>query len=342
MAMEKTMQAAIFLGEGSYELREVPVPGIEKDDQVLMRVTAAGICGTDMKILEVPPGHPATTGKILGHEYTGEIIETGPSVKGFSPGDHVVIDPNITCGTCPACRDGMNNMCGNMTTLGIFIDGGFAPYNVAPECALYKIAPEVTPERAVMSEALSCVVSAVRKIQLKAGETATVMGIGPIGLLFALLLKASGAGKVILVEPSEKRRDFAEIIGFKLTFPPEDDLADNILAETDGTGSDVVVDAVGCMFAPAVEVVRRGGRILLFGQNENACAQITQNTITRKELTVMGSYIANNAFPATIKMLENGVIEPEKLISHTFSLADIQKGFDAMKDGTAIKVVIKP
>ncbi len=340
--MGETMQAAVFLGNGNYELREVPVPGIKKEDQVLIKVTSAGICGTDMKILEVPPGHPATVGKILGHEYTGEILETGPAVTCLSPGDHVVVDPNITCGSCPSCRDGMSNMCSNMTTLGIFIDGGFAPFNVAPESALYKIAPEVPSGRAVMSEAFSCVVSAVRKIRLRAGETVTIIGIGPIGLLFALLLKASGAGKVFLVEPSEKRREFAEKIGFTQVFDPGDDLAEKIFAGTHGSGSDVVVDAVGCMFAPAVEVVRRGGKILLFGQNENACAQITQNTITRKELTVMGSYIANNAFPATIRMLENGVVQPEILISHTFPLAEIQKGFDAMKDGTAIKVVIKP
>ncbi|MGE5592374.1 MAG: alcohol dehydrogenase catalytic domain-containing protein, partial [Betaproteobacteria bacterium] len=116
---DKTMLAAVFEGSGRLAVKEVAVPVIRKDDEVLLKVEAASICGTDVHILEVPPGHPATPGSILGHEYVGTVLKAGPGVEGLQEGDRVVVDPNLTCGRCRYCRMGMPNMCENMTTLGI-------------------------------------------------------------------------------------------------------------------------------------------------------------------------------------------------------------------------------
>ena len=339
--MEK-MLAAVFEGKGKLSLKEVPTPEIKEPDEVLLQVEAASICGTDMRILEVPPEHPATEGIILSHEYTGRVLEVGEAVSEFKKGDRVVVDPNITCGNCSYCKMGMPNMCENMTTLGIFINGGFARYNIAPAKALHKISPGLLPELAVFAESLSCVVSATQKLKVHPGEVVVVLGAGPIGLLFIQMFKASGAGKIIVSEISEYRAKFAYESGAGRLVNPLKDNLERIVKEETLIGADVVVDAVGTLFKNAMAIVRRGGRVLLFGQNYQAKAEITQNDITRNELTVMGSFIARFTFPAAIKIIESKVLNLEKLITHKFSLEDIHKGIEAMRKGEAIKVIITP
>ncbi|RLE08907.1 L-threonine 3-dehydrogenase [Candidatus Aerophobetes bacterium] len=340
--MKEKMLAAVFEGEGRLSLKEVPVPKIKRPDEVLLKVEAASICGTDVHILEIPPGHPANKGVILGHEYTGKVLKVGEDVRDLKEGDRVVVNPNLTCGACSYCRMGMPNMCENMTTLGIFIDGGFAGYNVAPAKALHKISPNLKPEIAVFAEPLSCVVNAVRRLKLQPGESVVVLGAGPIGLLFTQIFKASGAGKIIVSEVSDYRGSYAEESGAtRLVNPLREDL-EKVVKEETGIGSDIAVDAVGTLFKETMKVVRRGGRILLFGQNYQARAQIAQNDITRGELTVLGSYIARFTFPPTVKIIESKILKLEKLITHRFPLEEIHKGIEVMRDRRAIKVIIKP
>ena len=126
------MKCAVFHGPGDLRVEQRPQPQIGRSTDVLLRVEAASLCGTDLHILANPPGHPATPGAILGHEYLGEIVNAGDAVEGLKVGDRVVVDPNITCGRCAYCRRGANNLCLNMTTLGIFLDGGFAEYKRGP------------------------------------------------------------------------------------------------------------------------------------------------------------------------------------------------------------------
>lgn len=336
------MLAAVFEGKGKLNLKEVPVPEIKELDEVLLQVEVASICGTDMRILEVPPGHPATESVILSHEYTGKVLEVGETVTQFKKGDRVVVDPNITCGNCSYCKRGMPNMCENMTTLGIFINGGFARYNVAPAKALHKISPGLLAELAVFTEPLSCVVSATQRLKVHPGEVVVVLGAGPIGLLFVQMFKASGAGKIIVSEISEYRAKFAYESGASRVVNPLQDNLERIVKEETLVGADVVVDAVGTLFGSAMAIVRRGGRILLFGQNYQARAQVAQNDITRNELTIMGSFIARFTFPTAIKIIESKVLNLEKLITDKLPLEDVHKGIEAMRKGEAIKVIITP
>jgi len=336
------MLAAVFEGKGKLNLKEVPTPEIKELDEVLLQVKTASICGTDMRILEVPPGHPATEGVILSHEYTGKVLEVGEAVTQFKKGDRVVVDPNITCGNCSYCKMGIPNMCENMTTLGIFINGGFARYNVAPAKVLHKISPDLLPELAVFTEPLSCVVSATQRLKVHPGEVVVVLGAGPIGLLFVQMFKASGAGKIIVSEISEYRTKFAYESGASRVVNPLKDNLERIVKEETLIGADVVVDAVGTLFRSAMAIVRRGGRIILFGQSYQARAQVAQNDITRNELTVMGSFIARFTFPAAIKIIESKVLNLEKLITHKLPLEDVHKGIEAMRKNEAIKVIITP
>src|SRR5215475_10196110 len=221
--MPETMQGIVFRGEGHWGLESLPLPRIEAFDDVLLKVDRASVCGTDIHILATPPGHPATPGSILGHEYVATVVEVGQGVRDLSPGDRVVIDPNITCGTCEYCRLGMSNACSNMTTLGIFRHGGLAEFNLAPARALHRINPDVPLDRATLAEPLSCVLHAFEKTALVPGESIAILGAGPIGLLFAMLFRAAGAGKILIVEPVEFRRQMAEQFDVDCAIDPNAD-----------------------------------------------------------------------------------------------------------------------
>ncbi|MCU1274943.1 MAG: putative zinc-type alcohol dehydrogenase-like protein YjmD, partial [Bryobacterales bacterium] len=259
------MQAVVFRGEGKWAVESVAVPQVRADDDVLLKVDRGSICGTDLHILSVPPGHPATPGSILGHEYVATVIDAGNKVTQLKRGDRVVVNPNVTCGMCRYCQMGLSNVCENMTTLGIFRDGGLAEFNLAPAKALHKISRDVPPDRATLAEPLSCVLHAFEKCSLVPGESVVILGAGPIGLLFLMLFKAAGAGKIFVMEPVEFRQRFARELGADAVLDPRtQSVADEVKAATE-IGADIAVDAAGTLLPEAVQLVRRGGRVILFG-----------------------------------------------------------------------------
>ncbi len=185
-------------------------------------------------------------------------------------------------------------------------------------------------------------VNATQKLKVQPGGNVVVLGAGPIGLLFTQMFKASGAGKIIISEVSEYRSEYIKESGAtRIVNPLKEDL-EKVVKEETVIGSDIVVDAVGTLFKQGTRIVRRGGRILLFGQNYKARAEIAQNDITRSELVVLGSYIAKFTFPLTVKIIESKILNLEKLITHRFSLKDIHRGIEVMRDRKAMKVVITP
>src|SRR5262245_28737120 len=340
--MTATMRAVMFHGEGRWGVEAAPVPRIASDDDVLLKVERASICGTDIHILATPPGHPATPGSVLGHEYVATVVEVGRSVQDLRTGDRVVIDPNITCGSCEYCRLGMSNACSNMTTLGIFRHGGLAEFNLAPARALHRINLDVPLDRATLAEPLSCVLHAFEKTALVPGESIAILGAGPIGLLFSMLFKAAGAGKIMIVEPVEFRRRMAEQFGVDYALDPKSgDISVEVKAVT-RIGADVVVDAAGSLLPEAVNLVRRGGRVILFGMNQHSNRQVNQYTVTRHEISILGSFIQRTAFPKVVKILEAGLLRVERLVTHRLSLDEVDSGFEAMKQGQAIKVAVAP
>jgi 2-desacetyl-2-hydroxyethyl bacteriochlorophyllide A dehydrogenase len=336
------MQAIVFHGDGKWGLESVGQPQISADDDVLLKIDRAGICGTDLHILSVPQGHPATPGSILGHEYVATVVDAGDSVAHLRSGDRVVIDPNITCGLCRYCRLGMTNVCERMTTLGIFCHGGLAEFNLAPAKALHKIGKDVPVERAALTEPLACVWHAFEKSQMVPGESVAILGAGPIGLLFLLLFKSAGAGKVFVVEPASFRHRAAKELGADGVINPKNgNSADEIKAAT-GIGADIVVDAVGTLLPEALALVRFGGRVVLFGMNMHAERNVNQYHPTRYEVTIIGSFIQRTAFPKVVRALEAGLIPVEKLITHRVPLSGLGEGLDALRTGEAIKVLVEP
>ncbi|MDI7277693.1 MAG: alcohol dehydrogenase catalytic domain-containing protein [Anaerolineae bacterium] len=340
--MERTMLAAVFAAPGQLRLEERPVPAVRAPDDVLLEVEGAGICGTDLHILEVPPGHPATVGAILGHEYVGRVVEAGPAVADCRPGDRVVVAPNLACGCCEACLAGRPNHCAHFTTLGIYLDGGFARYNVAPRRALHRISADLPAEEAVFVELLSCVVGGTARTALEPGEDVAILGAGPVGLVFALVLRGMGAGRIFVADLVPLRLEAAARIGCEPIDARQGSPVAQIRERTGGRGVEVVVDAVGSLADQAIDLAAVGGRVVLFGMNDRARPAVHQYDVTRRELTILGTFIGVNTFPKAIRMLERGVVRPSALLSAAMPLSEAPAAFDLLRRGEAIKIMLRP
>jgi 2-desacetyl-2-hydroxyethyl bacteriochlorophyllide A dehydrogenase len=336
------MLAAVFEGKGRLAIKEVPKPEVKKPTDVLVKVEVASICGTDVHILEVPPGHPATEGVVLGHEYVGKVVSFGKEVKDLPEGQEVVINPNISCKTCWYCLQGLPNLCENMTTLGIFIPGGFAEYSLVPREVIYPLPPGLKPELAIFTEPLSCVLNAFRKLKISPGATALVLGAGPIGLYFIELLRVAGSSQILVTEINDYRANFAYQCGASQVINPKRENLKEIISHTTRHGVDIAVDAVGSLLKDALESVRAGGQVLLFGMNAQAKTEIFQYGITRREITLVGSFIANASFLPAIELLKSGILDLEKLITHRLPLKEFSEGIELMRKGKAIEILIYP
>lgn len=336
------MRAAVFAGQGVVRLEDVAEPLLEAPDDVIIEVEACGICGTDLQILNVPPGHPADAGVVMGHEFIGHIAGLGEGARasGLSIGQRVAVDPDATCGFCRYCRAGRPANCENVRALGIFRNGALARFAKAPARAVFPFGEAPPSQVAALIEPLACVVNGANRANPRPGESAVIFGAGAIGCLFVAVFRAAGASPIIVVEPTEARRAVAEAVGASRAVAP--DVFAATREEILPGGADIVVDAVGTRFAESVEAAALGGRIVLFGQNANVNPPIHQYSITARSLTVMGTYITNFTFPQAIRMVEQGVLTLAPIVTHVLPLERLAEGLDLLRSGTATKVVITP
>lgn len=336
------MKGLVFTGSGNFEIRTLEIPEIKEPKEVLIRVEAAAICGTDLHILNVPPGHPASAGTVLGHEFSGIIEKTGNEVTDVKAGDRVVVDPNLFCGRCYYCRHGQPNMCMHNTCLGIFLDGGFAQYCIAPQSCLYKVSPGTPAETAVHLDPFGCVLTSISRLKPILGETALILGAGPIGLYFIMMLRKMGMKTIIVSEPSSLRKQYAYKFGADIVIDPTCQTIEEAVSEHTVDGADFSVDTVGKLINDTVTYTRKGGRILLFGMDSNAEQTICQNMITRKDLTILGNYASCFKLDDALRILESELLPVNDMVTHRVSLEEFQKGVDAMRNGEAIKVLVDP
>ncbi len=334
------MHVPVFQGEGRLEYLDRRLPQIQKADDVLVRIEACGICGTDLNILAVPPAHKAPPGIIIGHEGVGIVESIGPGVTGLQLGDRVVIANRLTCGKCEYCRRGLDNQCTDYQTIGTTIDGAFAPYLVAPQRALWKIDPSVPRDDAALFEPLACVVGSVKRAPIQPGDNVAIIGGGPMGLLFALVYRSLGAGRVIVLDVAPYRLEFAQEMGMEAINVTQVDAAAEVKRLT-GLGADLVVDAVGNQLGQAVKLARRGAQIVLFGLRPHDNPPVNQYTITRYDLTVHGTFVGLHPFAQTIQLLESRRIQPSVLVTHHLPLAQLQEGVELMRTQQAMKVLIE-
>lgn len=267
--MAKMQKAIIYKGPGKFAYEERPIPEIKDKNDVKIKSYGCSICGTDVNIFATPQRHPCKPDIIFGHEFCGEVVEVGENVTSVKPGDKVVIDPHGPCGECENCLAGLPEACKNIISRGVFADGGLTEYVVLPKQYCYKVAPETKPEFMGVAEPLAGCGCALEKLNVHVGDTAAVLGAGPIGLMFIALLKANGCRKIIVSEPIEHRRKLAlEVGATRVVNPEEEDLVAIVKEETDGLGADVAVEAVAAMLVDCIYLVRPHGKILQFGHDE--------------------------------------------------------------------------
>ena len=200
------MKASRFLGNKTFAVTDLPTPHAGPGELVL-RNQVCGVCGTDVHIYHGEPGSADVNPPVvLGHEYSGEVVEVGEGVTGFAVGDHVTVDPNIYCGHCAYCQNGKKQLCPSMEAVGVTRDGGFAQYSRIPASQAFKLEPTVPWEAAAMAEPLACCLHGIDLAGIQVGDKVCVVGGGAIGLLMVQLAKLSGASQIVLSEPNEKRR----------------------------------------------------------------------------------------------------------------------------------------
>ena len=338
------MLGVFYYGPNDLRVEAAEKPLVRKANDVLLKVKACGVCGSDIKTLHGEyGGNPPV---ILGHEFSGEVCEIGSDVNNVTEGDRVVVDPNLTCGTCYNCRRGLENICENVATVGMHVNGGLAEYCVVPSIALHKIPEKLDFNEAALTEPLACVLSGFNKCQIKPGDTVGLVGLGPIGFLYLQLLRLSAASKIIAFEVKTERIEAGRKMGAEfIVNPAEKDWKEQLRKIGGGDGVDVVIEAVGNAPASklALDIVRHGGRAVFFGIHKpDDKLEINAYRLTRYEIDVTGSFIDRFTFLPAVQLLAEKKIDAKSLITHTFKLSEAAKAFDMMEQGKGIKIQLSP
>lgn len=333
-----TMKALVFEDVGKIGFDHIPVPEITQPNQVLIKVAACGICGTDIKILQGKHAYKENT--VLGHEFNGVIEEIGHSVTTLKVGERVAIDNSLRCGLCDACRMGQSSQCDWLTdkSIGIFQNGGYAEYAVVPENACFKLPQSIDDIAGTQVETLGTVLNGMNIIEMKPWDTVLILGFGPIGYLFSALSK-NMAARAVATEIDPFRIEVAKRLGIPVLNPDKTDIESAVLELTDGIRPDIVIDAVGSQLENAIKYVAPGGKILAFGMDSSVQATIVPNTITRKAVKVLGSYIGQNTCLPAIRILQAGKINTKPFFTEKIALENGVNAFQKL--GLDIKT-LKP
>jgi L-iditol 2-dehydrogenase len=346
--MEDEMKAGLLKAPNELQFETVADPTLAAGD-LLIRVRAATVCGTDIRIFRGRKTAGVRYPSILGHEFAGEIVDTGGHSR-FSCGDAVAVCPAIPCGHCDYCKRGYENICQNLTAIGYEIDGAFAEFIRIPARAIetgnvIKIPEAVSWEKAALVEPLACVLNGQEKIGIEVGDCVVVLGAGPIGLLHVKLARHSGAYRIIVSEPSASRREAALAAGADVVVDPvNEDLHTIVRQNSKGIGADKLIVAIGVtkLANDALSLVRHRGKISLFaGFSSTDMATMDVNLIHYNELVVTGSFGLNRLqFEKSLDMIAAGQIEVDSMLTHRFELKDIGVALETAEKGSAVKVAV--
>lgn len=350
------MKAAVWYGKKDVRVMDVPEPPSPKEGYVKVKVQWCGICGSDLHEylagpIFIPVDKPhALTGDtapiILGHEFSGDVVEVGPGVTNVKVGDRVAPDACQVCWECPRCRENKYSLCEKLAFTGLMTDGAFAEYVNVPAYTIYKIPDNMSYELAALIEPLAVSMHAIRRAPLIQGDTAVVMGGGTIGLGTVMAAKAAGASKVYCVEVAKARKEYALKAGADAVLDPTElDVVAKVKELTNG-GADVVFECIGSdKTAPiAIELARSAGKIVIVGIFEKA-SQLNFNALSFTEREVIGSLAYYGDFGPAIQLVSDGRINPEPLITGKISIDDIvEKGFEELVNHKEenVKIIVKP
>lgn len=325
----------IVVSEEAFDKK--PAPG-----QVVVQVKAVGICGTDFHIFE-KGRDDVQLPRVMGHELSGVVVETGEGVENVKAGDHVVMDPVIACKSCKTCLSGHANVCENVKCFGVQMDGGFQDYILVDADRLYSYPESISFEEAALVEPFSVASNSINRTQGKEGDRVVVIGTGTIGLCLIQALKGLKA-QILAGDIEEKKLQAAERFGAdRVINTKETDLCQAVEKFYPG-GADVIIDAVGVsgLTQMAVDMAAPCARIAVIAFDSRPM-EIPPVKITKKELTLIGSRMNLNRFPEVLKWMNDGMIRPKDMITAVYPVEQIQEAFEKMmeRDGASIKTIIR-
>jgi len=342
---------ALILKEYMYlEIADVPAPSISAPDDVLIRIKASAICGSDVH------GIDGSTGRripplVMGHEAAGFVAAVGPAVKSIAVGDRVTFDSTVWCGECFFCRRGDVNLCDNRRVLGVSCseykrDGTFAEYVVVPERIVYKLLESVTFEEAALTEPVSVAMHAFRITNMRPGENAAVVGSGLIGLLLIQIIRSYSPHRIIAFDTEPQRRATALAAGADIALDPADPASlGTVLEMTEGRGVDRAFEAVGASapIATAIAATRKGGSVTLIG-NISPNAEFPLQSVVTREITLIGSCAISGEYPVSLDLMASHTINLKSVISAVAPLEEGPQLFEHLykRDPSLLKVVLVP
>lgn len=341
---------ALLLSEYSVlDVVDLPMPR-PSAGEVLIRVSACGICGSDVH------GYDGTSGRrippiVMGHEAAGTIAALGAGVSQFHEGQSVTFDSTVYCGECDYCRRGEVNLCDRRQVLGVSTaeyrrPGAFAEYVVVPARVVHSLPEQLSPEKAAMVEPLAVALHAVELSGANTESTAFVIGAGMIGLLVLQALKSKGISRILVSDVDDARLNLAAELGATATFNAKtSDVSAEVLKLTDGRGADVALEAVGSTptVKTAIESVRKGGAVVLIG-NIASSVEIPLQTVVTRQIRLQGSAASAGEYPRCIELLASGRVNVDPLISVVAPLEEGAQWFNRLhaREGNLMKVILTP
>jgi 2-desacetyl-2-hydroxyethyl bacteriochlorophyllide A dehydrogenase len=338
------MRAVVIDAPGSIRVDSVPDP-TPRPDEVLVRVSACGICGTDLHIID-GDSPLARYPLIPGHEFAGEVVALGSDIAqrnggaNITVGSRVAIEPNLYCGYCEFCRTGHENLCLNYAAIGVTTGGAIAQYVAVPVAKAYMLPDTISLREAALIEPVSCAVHGMHSLNPMSGDTFLIVGAGTMGLLLLQLAVRGGASRVVMVDVNAQRLARAERLGATHTY---NDIKQALKDEP--LGFSCVVDATGvpAVIESAFMAVKRGGKFMVFGvAPHEARISLSPFRIYNDEITVIGSMAVLFSFQAALDLISAGVIDTEAMLTTALPLEDFPKALDMVRRGEGVKTQLLP
>ena len=326
------MKVVQVVKPGVVTVAERENPGTPGREEVVVRMKAVGICGSDIHVYHGNSAF-ASYPRVIGHELAGEVCAVGEGVRGLQVGDHVVIDPVISCGQCYACRIGRNNVCSNIKVLAAHIDGGCQEFFKIRRQNVYKISPEIPWNMAATAEPYSIAAEALDRGKVMAGDKILICGAGPIGMVILQALQQYDVEVMVADIVAERLERAAKMGAARVVDSGAHDLLREIQDFTNGEGVNLIFEATGniALFEQCVsQFISPAGRVVVLGFPPQP-AKIAPLDIMKRELEICGSRLNRHKFPQVISWLENGQVDPGMIVTHHFHFDEVQRAFELIE-----------
>lgn len=339
------MKSAVFHGKHQIRVEEREIPNVDTND-VLIKVMACGICGTDVHIYEGDEGAaPTTPPTILGHEFSGVVEQVGEGVNQIKVGDRVCVDPNQLCGHCYYCRNGIGHFCESMVGIGTTTDGGFAQYCVVNQSQVYKLADTTTFEEGAMTEPLACCLHGIDMCEITPASTVLVIGGGMIGQLMVQLSKLAGAHQIVLLEPVEEKRETAKKLGADLCIDPIHEDVEQVLKEHGITRVNTVIECAGLKstIAQAIKLAGKKSVVMMFGLTRpDDEVAIKPFEIFQKEIVLKASFINPYTQQRALDLINSKKVDVSSMIYDVCELDKLEEILSNPQVRSKGKYIINP